>query len=132
MSCDSLCSLSPDLHPSEEHLKADYITTLREVCPGLNPPDAPSSPVSGGCTATILRGLTYPKILCTAKKEERKREHGDNAWRRSSPSWAWAAERVKHLVTQSGKAPKARPLTRSLKDSPSKTTKVLQRTQTLN
>ena len=51
-------------------------------------------PVSGGCTSTILRGLTYPKILCTPKKEERKRENGDIAWRRSSLSRAWAAEIV--------------------------------------
>ena len=40
-------------------------------------------PVFGGCTATILRGLTYPKILCTPEKEDRKRENGDIAWRRS-------------------------------------------------
>ena len=39
--------------------------------------------VVGGCTATILRGLTYPKMLCTPEKEERKRENGDIAWRRS-------------------------------------------------
>ena len=40
----------------------------------------------------ILHGLTYPKILCAPKKEERKRVNGDIAWRRSSPSWAWVAE----------------------------------------
>ena len=27
-------------------------------------------PLFGGCTATILRGLTYPNILCASKKEE--------------------------------------------------------------
>ena len=41
-------------------------------------------PVSGGRTATILRGLTYPKILCAPEEEERKRENGVIAWRRSS------------------------------------------------
>ena len=34
-------------------------------------------PVSGGCTATILHCLTYPKILCVPEREERKRENGD-------------------------------------------------------
>uniref|UniRef100_A0A671YNV9 REST corepressor 1 n=1 Tax=Sparus aurata TaxID=8175 RepID=A0A671YNV9_SPAAU len=43
-------------------------------------------PVSGGCTAMILCGLTYPKSLCAPEKEERKRENGDIAWRRSSLS----------------------------------------------
>ena len=33
--------------------------------------------VFGGCTATILRGLTYPKILCTPIKEEGQNENGD-------------------------------------------------------
>ena len=35
-----------------------------------------------GCipTATIHRGLTYPKILCVSEKEERKRENGDIMW----------------------------------------------------
>ena len=43
-------------------------------------------PLFGGWTATILRGLTYPKILCMPEKEESKRENGDIAWRRSSLS----------------------------------------------
>ena len=89
--------------------------------------------VFGGCTATILRGLTYPKILCTPAKEERK-------WRHHVALIVTFAGlvgrnrdvRVKHLVTQPGNAPKARPshLTTadevnkvSLKDSTSKTTK---------
>ena len=49
-------------------------------------------PVFGGRTTTILRGLTYPKILCVHEKEER--ENGDIARRRSSLSQAWAAEIV--------------------------------------
>ena len=52
------------------------------------------SPVFGGRTSTVLRGLTYPKILSRPKKAERKRENGDVAWRGSSLSWAWAAEIV--------------------------------------
>ena len=31
-------------------------------------------PVFGGRTATILRGLIYPKILCVPERGERKRE----------------------------------------------------------
>ena len=87
-----LCS---GLHPSEEHLKDNYITMQREVCPSLKLLQMLLLlPVSGGRTATILRGLTYPKILFVAKKEERKRENGDIAWRRSSLSRAWEAEMV--------------------------------------
>ena len=37
------------------------------------PQTRPSVPCFGGCTATILRGLTYLKILC--EKEERKSEN---------------------------------------------------------
>ena len=63
------------------------------------PPDAAHkcsffSQFFGGRTATILRGLTYPKIVCAPKKEERKRENGDITWCRSSLSWARAAEIV--------------------------------------
>ena len=51
-------------------------------------------PVSGGRTATILHGLTYPKILYAPEKEERKTENGDVAWCRSSLPRARAAEIV--------------------------------------
>ena len=61
------------LHPTEEHLKDDYVTTpvptLLQMLLLL--------PVSAGRTATILRSLTYPKILCTPEKEERRRKNGD-------------------------------------------------------
>ena len=95
-SADShLLCLSSGLHPSEEHLKANYVTTPREGCPSLKLLQMLLLlPVFGGCTATILRGLTYPKILCAPEKEERKRENGDITWRRSSLSRAWAAEMV--------------------------------------
>ena len=58
------------LHPSEEHLKANYVTTLRKGCPSLKaPPDAAHecsfcSLFLEDVTATILRGLTYSKVLC--------------------------------------------------------------------
>ena len=52
------------------------------------------TPVFGGCTAAILLGLTYPKILWAPEKEKRKTENGDIACRRSSLSQAWAAEIV--------------------------------------
>ena len=51
-------------------------------------------PVFGGCMATILHHLTYPKMLCVPKIEERKSENGKITWRRSSLSQAWAAEIV--------------------------------------
>ena len=77
---DLCCVSVQDLHPSEEHLKANYVTTQREVCPSLKLLQMLLLlPVSGGRTATILRGLTYPKILCVPEKEERKRENGDIA-----------------------------------------------------
>ena len=69
--CVLLC-LSSGLHPSEEHLKASYVTTLHEVCPSLKaPPDAPSSP----CFWRMhCYDPSWPhKILCIPKKEERKK-----------------------------------------------------------
>ena len=84
----------------EEHLKANYVTTPRKGCPNLKaPPDAAHKCVFlfslfGGCTATILHGLTYPKILRAPDKEERNRGNGDITWRRLSLSRAWAAEIV--------------------------------------
>ena len=84
------CVRIQGLHPF------NYITTLCEGCPNSKGSSKFSFlfPVFGGRTATILPGLTYPKILCAPKKEERKRENGDIAWRRSSLSRAWAAEIV--------------------------------------
>ena len=82
-----LLCLSSGLHPSEEHLKAVPVWRLLQMLLLLH--------LLGGCTATILRGLTYPKVLCMPeKKKERKRENGDIAWRRSSPPWAYVAEIV--------------------------------------
>ena len=58
------------------------VSTPLEGCPNLkDPPNAAHNwglllPLFGGCTATILHGLTYPKILCMPEKEERKRENG--------------------------------------------------------
>ena len=54
----------------------------------------------------VLGGRTYPKILCTMEKEDRKRENSDIAWRRSSLSRDVS---VKHLVKRPGNASKTRP-----------------------
>ena len=72
----------------KEHLKANYVTTPRKGCLQM----LLLSPVFGGCTAMIHRGLTYPKFLCAPEKEERMGATGDIAWRRSSLSRTWAAE----------------------------------------
>ena len=71
-------------------------------------------PVSGGCTATIHRGLTYPKILCAPEKEERKRENGDGRNRHNQEM----LQRLDRPIYQQWTR-----LTRSVKDSPSKTAK---------
>ena len=93
---------------AESQFRSASFRGASEVCPSLKaPPDAPSSSCS--CTATILRGLTYPKILCSPEKEERKRENGDIAWRRSPLLQPWM-----HVYI---------PLLWYLKNSPSKTTK---------
>ena len=82
-------------------------------------------PLFGGCMATILHGLTYPKIEKIRKK-----------WRHCVTFAGLGGRsrvvRVKHLVTQPGNTPKTRPshLTTvdavnkvSPKDSPLKTAK---------
>ena len=83
-----------------------------EGCPSLKAPsNTPYKcgllfPLFGGCTATILCGLPYPKILCAPekgerkkerkkeKKKDRKKENGDITWCRSSLLRAWVAEIV--------------------------------------
>ena len=71
-------------------LKANYITMPREGCPSSKaPPNAAHKCgllllLFGGCTATILCGLPYPMILCAPENEEKKKENGNFAWRRSS------------------------------------------------
>ena len=73
-----------------------------------------------------------------SEKEERKRKNGDTAWRRSSLLAGLPSRnhdiRVKHLVTQPGNAPKARPsqgLSEGLAFEDCKG-RVLRRMQTLN
>ena len=61
------------------HLKANFVPIQRLL------QMQPSFPVFGGCTATILGGLTYPKILCAPKKEERKRENA-GVWHKGKTS----------------------------------------------
>ena len=62
------------LHPLEEHLKANYVTKLSksEGSSRCSPQMLLLLPVFGGCTAAILCGLTYPKILCAPQKEDRR------------------------------------------------------------
>ena len=72
------CVTIQGLHPSEEHLKANYITTPREGCPNLQGSSKCSQqmlllfPLFEGCTATIIHGLTYAKILCEPQKRRKK------------------------------------------------------------
>ena len=74
------------------HLKANYITTPCEGWPNSKaPPNAAHKcgllcPLLGGCTATVLCVLTFPKILCPPEKVARKSENGDIVWRRLSLS----------------------------------------------
>ena len=83
------------LHP----LKANYVTTPREGCPKSRLLQTLLLfPVSGGCTATILGSLTYPKILWVPEKEDRKKRKKENGKERGR----------EHLVRQPGNAPKAR------------------------
>ena len=107
--------LSSGLHPSEEHLKASYITAPHEVCPSLTE-DAP------------LRSFTASHIprffACPKKKKEREKmatSRGVDRHFRGPGRQKWW-RKGKHLVTQPGNAPKTRPsrlqqltrLTRSL------------------
>ena len=71
---NSCCVSIQALHPSEEHLKDNYVTTLWRLSQ------------SEGSSKCSFVSLTYPMILCAAKKEERKRENGDILWRTSSLS----------------------------------------------
>ena len=64
-------------------------------------------PPFGRCTATILRGLTYPKILCMPKKKKKESRGVDSHFR--VPGWRKSWRKRKYLVTQPGNAPKARP-----------------------
>ena len=66
---------------------------VSEVCPSLKLLQRLLLPVSGGWTATNLRGLTYPKILCNPEKEERKRE-------KDSPSTTTEAESFRGRRTE--------------------------------
>ena len=111
----------PTLHPSEEHLKANYVTTPRE---GSSKSSSFSlfledAPLLSFATSYIPRLLVHPK-----KKKEREKTVGLGGRNHDVT--------IKHLVTQPGNAPKTRPshLTTadmvnkvSLKDSPSKTAK---------
>ena len=123
-----LC-LSSGLHPSEEHFKANYITTL---CEG-----------SSRCFffSLFLEASHIPRFFVRMKKEKKREKmatlcgvdrHFCGPWRHDV--------RVKHLVTQPGNAPKARPSHLTTADQVNKVSeglafkdhKVLRRMQTLN
>ena len=88
------------LHPSEKHLKANYVTTLCEGCPNLKaPPNAShrcsffslfleDAPLRSSVASHI------PRFFARPKKKKGQREDGEIAWRSSSLSRAWAAEVV--------------------------------------
>ena len=81
------------------HLKANYVPT-----PSL-------FPLFGGCTTTILCGLTYPKILWVPKKKKEREKmvtlRGvDCHFRGPGQQKLW--RKCKHLVMQPGNAPQAR------------------------
>ena len=79
--------------PRQQNRTSASFRGASEICPSLKLLQRLLLlPVSGGWTATILRGLTNPKILCRPEKVDRKTEYGDIAWCRSSLSRAWAAE----------------------------------------
>ena len=83
---NNCCVSLQGLHPSEATSEGQLCDkTVRKLSPfkGYYKCGLPF-PLFGGCTVTILRGLTYPKILCAPKKEERQRENGDITWLRSS------------------------------------------------
>ena len=91
---DACCVSIQGLHPSEEHLKANYITWRLSQSEGSSkcvPQMLLLFPHFGGCTATILHGLTYPKIPLRTRKINKG---GDMVWHISSLSRAWAAELV--------------------------------------
>ena len=70
-----LLCLSSGLRPSEEHLKANYVTTPHEVCPSLKaPPDAASAPCFWRLQSFVASHI--PRFFARPKK---KRERGKMA-----------------------------------------------------
>ena len=100
------------LHPSEEHLKANYITTRN--CSSLKaPPEAPSlllflddAPLWSFVASHIPRFFARPKKQTEREKMTTSRGV-DRHFR--GPGGRNCDVRVKHLVRQPGNAPKARP-----------------------
>ena len=66
--CRHLLCLSSVLHPSAEHFKANYVTVPHKGCLRLPRCSFFSLFLED---ALILRGLTYPKILCVSMIEEK-------------------------------------------------------------
>ena len=66
---------------------------------------SPLFPLFGGCTATILHGLTYSKILCAPEKEERKKERDKMATSRGvDHHFRWPGQQSDERVKTSGDA----------------------------
>ena len=85
-------------------------------------------PAFGGCTTTILHGLTYPKIICTPEEEEREKmatlRSVDRHFRRPVHQKSWRKGKTSgDAMRKCSTGWRLTRLTRSLKDSPSKTTK---------
>ena len=65
------CVSVQGLDPSEEHLKANYVTTLWEGCPNLKaPPDAPSFP----CFCDPSWPHISQDTFCTRKRRTKERK----------------------------------------------------------
>ena len=70
---DSCCVSIQGLHSSEEHRRPFTSQRCTKAVLIRRLPTNVVFPVFGGCTAISLRDPTYPKILCVAKKEKRKK-----------------------------------------------------------
>lgn len=91
---NSCCVSNPGLHPEAAFEGQLCQNTARRLPQSKGSLQMRPSVPSFECTAAILSGLTYPKILCAHEKEERHRENSDIAWRRSFLLRAWVAEIV--------------------------------------
>ena len=127
---DSYCVSIQGLHPSEEHLKANYVTTPREGCTNWKTP--PNAAHECSFFSLFLEASHIPRFFARPKKKKEREKMTTSRGVDHHCRGRNHDVRVKHLVVQPGNAPQARPshLTTadkvnkvSLKDSPSKTTK---------
>ena len=93
------CVSIQGLHPSEEHLKDNYVSMWRKGCPSPEaPPNAAHKFSSSSLFLEDAPLLSFvashiPRFFARSKKKK-ERENGDIAWGSSSISWAWASEIV--------------------------------------